>query len=50
MRDLPEAMRLHRLHQRRKHIPAVTRGLLQVAQAMTAMRFRPHHFIGIPCV
>lgn len=38
MADLPEAMRLHRLHQRLEHIPALPRGLLQIPQPMPVMR------------
>ena len=39
MTDLPQRMRLHRLHQRRKHIPALPRRLLKICQAMPVMRF-----------
>lgn len=34
MTDLPQLVRLHRLHQRRKHVLSVTRGLLQVGKAL----------------
>ena len=47
MRDLPEAMRLNRLHQRRKHIPAIPRRLLQIPEPVTIMRLDLDHLIGI---
>ena len=47
MRDLPEAMRLNRLHQRREHIPAIPRRLLQIPEPVTIMRLDLDHLIGI---
>ena len=47
MRALPEAMRPNRLHQRRKHIPAIPRRLLQIPEPVTIMRLDLDHLIGI---
>ena len=46
MRDLPEAMRLNRLHQRREHIPAIPRRLLQIPQPVTIMGLDLDHLEG----
>ena len=47
MRDLPEAMRLNRLHQRFEDIAPIPRGLLQIPESVTIMRLDLDHLIGI---
>ena len=39
MADLPQAVRLHRLHQRLEHIAPFPRRLLQITQPMTIVNF-----------
>lgn len=46
MADLPETMRLNRLHQRRKHVLSVTGGVLQVSQAV-AIVGEAGFFVGV---
>ena len=46
MTDLPQAVRLHRLHQRLEHIPPLPRSRLKIPQPMPIMGLlvlRLHH-------